>query len=54
MRGDIDRAERLPTLRIEGGQLVSGSKPDVLTVIGDAMHVVDTRKGSILTDDLGG
>src|SRR6202048_871273 len=38
MRGDIDRAQRLPALRIEGGQLVSGSKPDVLTVIRDSMH----------------
>src|SRR5262249_57884527 len=27
---------------------------DVLTVVRDPMHVVDTWKGSILTDDLGG
>jgi hypothetical protein len=26
----------------------------VLTVIRDAMHVIDTRKGSILTNDFGG
>src|SRR5205823_3160642 len=51
--GDIDRAQR-PARRIEGGQLVSSSKPDVLTVIRDAMHVVGTRKGPVLTDDLGG
>jgi hypothetical protein len=54
MRGDIDGAERLPVRRIEGVQRVSGSKPNVLAVIGDSMHVVDTRKGSILTNDLGG
>ena len=53
MRGDIDRAHRLPARRIEGVQLVSGRKPDVLTVKRNPMHVVDTRKGSILTDDLG-
>jgi hypothetical protein len=54
MRRGIDRAQRLPTRRIEGVQRVSGSKPDVLTVIRDSMHVVDTRKGSILANDLGG
>ena len=54
MRGDIDRAQRLPARRIEGGQLVSSRKPDVLTVIRDSTHVVDTRKGSVLTHDLGG
>jgi len=54
MRGDIDRAQRLSARRIEGDQLVSSSKPDVLTVIGDSMHTVGTRKGSVLTDDLGG
>jgi hypothetical protein len=26
-------------------------QPDVLTVIRDSMHAVDTREGSILTDD---
>ncbi len=29
VRGDIDRAQRLPARGIEGVQLVSGSKPDV-------------------------
>ena len=52
-RGDIDRAQRLSARRVEGDQLVSSGKPDVLTVIRDSMHVVDTSK-SILTDDLGG
>jgi hypothetical protein len=54
MRGDSDRAQRLSACRIERSQLVSGSKPDVPTVIRHSAHVVDTRKGSILTNDFGG
>src|SRR3989449_9938753 len=54
MPGDLDRAQQLPAGGIEGVQPVSRSKPDVLTVIRDSMHAVGTRKGSILTDDLGG
>src|SRR6266567_4535835 len=54
VRGDINRAQHLPTRRIEGVQLVSGSKPDVLTVKRNPMHEVDTRKGSIFTEDFGG
>src|SRR5262249_29209807 len=53
IRGGIDRAQRLPARGIEGVKPVSGSKPDVLTVIRDSMYVVDTRKGSILTNDFG-
>jgi hypothetical protein len=53
IRGDVNRAQRLPARRIEGDQLVSGGKPDVLTVKRNPMHVVDTRKGSMLTEDLG-
>jgi hypothetical protein len=54
MRGDVDRAQRLPARRVEGVQLVANGDPDVPTVIRDAMHGVGTRKGSILTNDLGG
>src|SRR5215471_18947340 len=50
---DFNRAQRLAARRVEGVQLVAGSKPDLLTVIGDPMHVVDTCKGSIFTDDFG-
>src|SRR5262245_17669332 len=53
MRRDIDRADRLATDRIEGIQLISGSKPNVLAVIGDTSHAVDTLKGAILLDDFG-
>src|SRR5215471_543556 len=54
VRRDVDRAHHLPTRRIEGLQLVSGSKPDALTVVGDAVHVVDPRKRPILPDDFSG
>ena len=53
MGGDIDRAQRLPALGIEGLQRVSCCKPHVLTVIRDAVHVVGARKGPIFTDNLG-
>src|SRR5256885_9977969 len=53
VRGDIHRAQHLATRRIKGVQLVSGSKPDVLAVERNPMHVLDTRKGSIFTEDLG-
>jgi hypothetical protein len=53
MRGDIDRAHRLSTLWIEGVQLISGRKPDVLTVKRHAMHVAGARKGAILAEDFG-
>jgi hypothetical protein len=51
--GDFERAHRFPARRIEGVQLVAGRKPDVPTVKRNPMHVVDTRKGSILTQDFG-
>src|SRR5262245_51709731 len=51
MRGDIDRSEHLPAYRVEGAQPVSGGKPDVPTVIRDATHVLDIRKGSVLTNN---
>jgi hypothetical protein len=49
--GDIERAQRLAALRIEHVQLVSAGKPDVLTIIGDATHAIDTRKWAIFIDD---
>jgi hypothetical protein len=54
MRDDVERAHHLPALGIEGDHLVSCREPDLLTVIRDAVHVVDAREGSILTDDLRG
>jgi hypothetical protein len=53
VRGDVDRAQPLAGRRIDRVQRPSGRKPDVLTVVGDAMHVVDSRKGSVLADNLG-
>src|ERR1700752_3886745 len=49
MRGDINRAQHLAAGRIEGVQLVSGSKPDLLTVVGDSMDAVGTGERAILT-----
>jgi hypothetical protein len=54
MRGHIDRAQRLSARGIQRVQRVASGEPDALTVVGDAMHVVDARKRSVLTDDLGG
>jgi hypothetical protein len=51
MRGNIDRAQYLPARGIERVDFVSGRKPDVLTVKRNATYAVDTRKGSILTND---
>src|SRR5262249_27480197 len=53
MAGNIDRVHRLPARRIEGDQLVSGSKPDMPAVIRDPMHAVDTGERSVLADDFG-
>src|SRR5258707_1617291 len=52
VRGDIDRAQRLPARGIERVQRAPGGKPHVLAVIGDSVHVVDARKGPVLTNDL--
>src|SRR5436190_4527877 len=54
MPRDIERAPHFPTHRIERLQGFSRGKPYVLTIIGDAMHVVDAWKGPILANDLGG
>ncbi len=54
MRGDINRAHCLSTRGVEGIQLLSGGKPNLLTVIADSMDAVSFRKGTILTDDFGG
>jgi hypothetical protein len=51
--GDGDRAQRLPARRIERRERVARGEPHVLTIERDAMHLVDTRKRSILADDLG-
>src|SRR5580692_4275607 len=41
--GDIDRAQRLPALRIQRVQLVSGREPNLFTVIRDPIYPLDTR-----------
>src|SRR5215203_4404675 len=54
MRRDVDGAQRGSTRRIEGDQLAARGKPDVLAVVGNAMHAVHSREGPILTNNLGG
>jgi len=54
VRGDIDRAHRLPACGIDCIQFISGSKPDMLTVIGNSVHVIGTWKGTILANDFCG
>src|SRR5262249_6665964 len=51
MRGDVDRPQRLPAFRVQRGDRVSGSKPDVLSVIRDAVHTIDARKRTVFTHD---
>jgi hypothetical protein len=51
VRGDIDRTLRLAADRIDGFQTVSRGDPDVLAVIGDAVHAIDPRKGSVFSCD---
>ena len=53
MRGDIDRAQRVPAHGIEGVQSVAGGDPDGLTIICDPTDAVDARKGPIFTADFG-
>ncbi len=53
MSGGIYRRKHLTARGIEGVQLISGSKPDVLSVKRDSMHAVGTRKWTVLTDNFG-
>ena len=53
VRGDVDRALHPATRRIEGVQLVTRRKPDMLTVVGHAMHLAGPGEGAIFTEDLG-
>jgi hypothetical protein len=53
MSGNIDRASHPLARGVEGVQLISGRKPDMLTVKRKPMHLLDLRKGSILADDFG-
>ena len=51
MRRDVEGSLCLTARRIEGLERVSRSKPDLLTVVGHAVHVLDARE-SVLTKDL--
>ena len=51
MKADTDRAHGLAARRIECVQRISGCKPDALTVKGNSIHPVDTRKGPVFTQN---
>src|SRR6185436_21487 len=53
VRGDLDRTHLLAALGVEGIQRAAGGDPDVAAVVGDAAHVVDAWKGSVLPHDFG-
>jgi hypothetical protein len=54
IRGDINCARYVSTRWIEGVQPVSGSKPDLLTVLRDSMHAIGNGEGTIVTHDFCG
>jgi hypothetical protein len=53
LRGCINGAHHLSTHLIEGVQLVSGSKPEMLTVERNPMDMIGTRKGTVFMEDFG-
>ena len=53
VRGNADRAHHPAARRIERVQPVSGRKPDMPTIEGDAMDMVGVRKGSIFSNNFG-
>src|ERR1039458_8188695 len=51
---DAILGQPIQMLAVEGRSCIRGGKAGVLDVVRDASHAVGTRKGSVLTDDLGG
>jgi len=54
MGGNVDRAQGLARVGVEGVDFFSAGKPYLLTVPGQAMHLVDIGKRTIFTEDFGG
>jgi hypothetical protein len=50
--GDIKRAFHLAAVRIHCVEPVSGAEPDVLAVVGDAMHTFHTLERAVFPDDV--
>src|SRR5207237_320708 len=50
----LDGAQDLAGLGISGIQRVSCRKPHMTAIIGDAIYLLDTRKGSIFAENFGG
>ena len=53
VRRDVDRADHLAALGVEGDQPVAGGEPDALTIEGDAAHIGHVREWPVLANDLG-
>ena len=52
-RFGIEGAHRPATFGVESGQSVQGRKPDMPSIIGDARHLRNVRKGAIFGKDFG-
>ena len=52
VRADINRARGFPTRWVERPQIIAGCNPDLFAIKGDPVHAIDTRKGSVLTNNL--
>ena len=52
MPGDVERAQLLAALRIEGVQPVAGREPDILAVERDAVDPFGLGEGPVFAGDL--
>src|ERR1700758_626786 len=52
MCADIKRACSFPSRWVERLQIVAGCDPNLFAIKGDSVYAIDTRKGSILTNNL--
>jgi hypothetical protein len=54
VRGDVERADDLPGVWIEGVQPVAGGEPHPLPVEADAVHGRHASEGTVFAKNLGG
>ena len=52
MPGDVERAQLLAALGIEGVQPVAGREPDMVAVERDSMNLFGLGEGPVFADDL--
>jgi len=53
MGGDVDRPHQRAALGIDGIERFSGGEPEVLAVVGDAVHLLHAGKGAVFAKDMG-